>query len=103
MPRLQTMRLPSQPTDEELVAELAGGSHAALAELHARYAPLVFGLAARALDRGAAEDLVQEVLVTVWRQAATFDPARGPVRAWLVRIAQSRISNELRRRRRHPT
>jgi RNA polymerase sigma factor (sigma-70 family) len=102
MNRARTMPPPDQPTDEELVAELAQGSHGALAELHARHAPLVFGLAARALDRAAAEDLVQDVLLTVWRQASTYDRERGPVRAWVVRIAQSRIANELRRRRRRP-
>lgn len=84
------------------MAEVASGSAAALAALHARYAPVVFGLARRALDGAAAEDVVQEVFVTVWRQARTFDSERGPVRAWVIRIAQSRVANEIRRRRRRP-
>jgi len=91
-----------QPSDEELAGELVSGSHEALAELYARHAPLVFGLASRTLERAAAEDLVQDVFVTVWRQAATFDPERGPFRPWVIRITQSRIANELRRRRRRP-
>jgi RNA polymerase sigma-70 factor (ECF subfamily) len=102
MTRLRTMPQPHQPTDEELVAALVGGSQEALSELYARYAPLVFGLSVRALDAAAAEDIVQEVFVTVWRQAERFDPTRGPVRAWVVRMAQSRMANELRRRRRRP-
>ena len=99
---LRKMSPRPQPSDEELAADLAAGSHDTLAELYARHAPLVFGLASRALDRAAAEDLVQDVFLTVWRQAGTFDPERGPFRAWIVRITQSRIANELRRRRRRP-
>lgn len=92
----------TQPTDEELVAALDGGASDVLAELYARHASAVFAIAARALDGAAAEDVVQEVFLVVWRQAHTFDPARGSVRAWVVRIAQSRVANELRRRRRRP-
>lgn len=88
--------------DDELMRELAAGRQHALAPLHRRYAPLVFALAARALDRAAAEEIVQDVFVIVWRNAATFDPNRGAFRAWLLQIARSRIANELRRRGRRP-
>jgi len=90
------------PTDEDLVAGLDAGGSEVLAELYARHASAVFAIAARALDAAAAEDVVQEVFLVVWRQAHTFDPARGSVRAWVIRIAQSRVANELRRRRRRP-
>ena len=90
-----------QPTDEDLVAALDGdGASEALAALYARHASVVFGIAARALDQAAAEDVVQEVFLGVWRQAGTYDPARGAVRAWMIAMAQSRVANELRRRRR---
>jgi RNA polymerase sigma-70 factor (ECF subfamily) len=59
-------------------------------------------MAARALDRPAAEEIVQDVFVAVWKNAAGFDPARGPVRPWLLQIAHYRIANELRRRSRRP-
>jgi RNA polymerase sigma-70 factor (ECF subfamily) len=91
-----------QPTDEELVAALDDDTGDALAELYARLAPFVFGMAARAVDAAAAEDVVQDVFLTVWRQAHTFDAARGSVRAWIATITQSRVANELRRRRRRP-
>src|SRR5438270_2591151 len=88
--------------DEELMGQLAAGRQEALGPLHGRYAPLIFGLAAQTLDRAAAEEIVQEVFLAVWRKAATFDPARGTFRAWVLRIAHLRVINELRRRGRRP-
>jgi RNA polymerase sigma factor (sigma-70 family) len=70
--------------------------------LHRRFARLIFGLAAQTLGRAAAEDLVQDVFVAVWRNAGRFDPGRGTVRSWLLQIAHFRILNELRRRSRQP-
>jgi RNA polymerase sigma-70 factor (ECF subfamily) len=67
--------------DEELTSELATGRQEALGPIHSRYASLVFGLAARSLDRATAEAITQEVFLTVWQKAATFDPARGTLRA----------------------
>src|SRR5881296_1581873 len=89
-------------TDVEVMLEVAGGSEEALAVLHRRFARLVFGLALQALDRAAAEDIVQDVFLAVWRNAATFDPQRGSVRAWVLQIAHFRVLNELRRRSRQP-
>jgi RNA polymerase sigma-70 factor (ECF subfamily) len=89
--------------DEELMSELAAGRREALGPLHSRYASLVFGLAARSLDRATAEEIAQEVFLTVWQKAATFDPARGTFRAWVSHITHTRVINELRRRGRRPS
>ena len=90
------------PRDAELMRQVAGGSGEALGELHRRFARPVFRIAAQSLDRAAAEDLVQDVFLAVWRNAGRFDPARGTVRAWILQIAHFRLLNELRRRSRHP-
>jgi RNA polymerase sigma-70 factor (ECF subfamily) len=89
--------------DEELMSELAAGRREALGPLHGRYASLVFGLAARSLDHATAEEITQEVFLTVWQKAATFDPARGTFRAWVSHITHTRVINELRRRGRRPS
>lgn len=89
-------------SDEELLLRLAAGHQEALGLLYSRYASPIFHLAARSLDAGTAEELVQDVMLVVWRSAATFDPDRGPVRAWVMQVARFRIINELRRRNSRP-
>ena len=88
--------------DEELVRRLADGRREALDRLHERYGPLVTSLAARHLDRAAAEEIVQDVFLAVWQRATTFDERRGSFRPWVVQITRHRIMNELRRRRSRP-
>ena len=82
--------------------QVADGSAEALGLLHRRFARLIFGMAVQSLDRAAAEDLVQEVFLAVWRNARRFDPERGTVRAWVLQITHFRLLNELRRRSRQP-
>ncbi len=81
---------------------LAAGDESALRDLYARHAPAVFALAARALERPAAEEIVQDVFLALWQSAGRFDPERGSLRTWLLVIAQRRVANELRRRSRRP-
>ena len=89
-------------SDEELMEQLLAGHQDALATLYSRYAPLIFSLSAQSLDRGAAEDIVQDVFFTVWKRADTFDAERGAFKPWVLQIAHHRIVNELRRRSRRP-
>ena len=91
-----------QCPDEELVKRLAEGQHEALDPLHERYGPVLTSLAARQLDRPAAEEIVQDVFLTVWQHAGSFDPQRGSFRPWVFQITRRRIMNELRRRRSRP-
>ena len=47
-------------------------------------------------DRAAAEDVVQEAFLNVWRQGATYDTRRGTVRTWLLTIVHHRAIDQLR-------
>jgi RNA polymerase sigma-70 factor (ECF subfamily) len=83
--------------DAALVERLGAGDDEALRTLHQRYAALVFTVAARFVDAATAEDVVQDVFVTLWKKHDTFDPARGSFKSWLIQIARRRALNELRR------
>jgi len=86
----------SSETDEALVARLAHQDEAALRELHHRYAALVFTVAARFVGSTSAEEIVQDVFVTLWTKHASFDPARGTFKPWLVQITRRRALNAIR-------
>jgi RNA polymerase sigma-70 factor (ECF subfamily) len=83
-------------TDEELMERAARFDSAALAELYDRHSPVALALARRMLGPTRAEDAVQEAFTSIWRNAATYDPERGFVRTWLLRIVRYRSIDILR-------
>jgi RNA polymerase sigma-70 factor (ECF subfamily) len=86
----------SRESDEAVVTRLAQRDEAALRELHRRYAGLVFSVAMRFVGAASAEEVVQDVFVTLWTKHGSFDPARGPFKPWLVQIARRQSLNRLR-------
>jgi RNA polymerase sigma-70 factor (ECF subfamily) len=90
---------PERSNDDELLARIAAGSQAALAELIARHGRGLRIFAARFLGNAAdAEEIAQEVFIAVWNKAGRFDPARGRASTWLYRIAANRCIDAKRRR-----
>jgi RNA polymerase sigma-70 factor, ECF subfamily len=85
--------------DEALVARVARGDLLAFEELYDRFARDVYALAAHSLPRADAEEIVQDVFVRIWRNAARFDASRGSLVAWLMTVARNRVLDELRRQR----
>jgi len=81
-------------SDEELMYVLKAGSQDALAVLFERYYRLVFHTAAGIVrDRSEAEDVMQDVFLEIYRDAAKFDPQRGKLRTWLLQYAYHRSLN----------
>lgn len=79
----------------------AGADRAAFAALFRHFAPKVKGyLVKLGADRGLAEELTQEVMLTVWRKAATFDRKQASVATWLFTIARNRRIDAIRREKR---
>jgi RNA polymerase sigma-70 factor (ECF subfamily) len=85
-------------SDTDLVARIGQGDERALRALHRRYAALVFTVATRVIDAAAAEEIVQDVFMTLWRKHEAFDPARGPLKPWLCQVTRRRALNVLRSR-----
>jgi RNA polymerase sigma-70 factor (ECF subfamily) len=94
----------SAPAEElALVAAVAAGSEDALATLYDRHVSSIFTAAYRLTgDRSVAEDVVQEVFLTLWNRAERFDPAVGSLSAWLGTIARNRAIDRLRAAGRRP-
>ena len=87
-------------SDLALVTAIRSGDQSAMAALYDRYSSIVYSVALRVLqDTGAAEDVLQDVFVQLWRKSGAFDASRGNMAAWLAVIARHRAIDALRRRR----
>jgi len=63
-----------------------------------RHAPAAFSLAYRMCGRrAAAEDIVQESFLSLWRSASGYDPRRGSVRSWVLSVVHNRAVDAMRR------
>lgn len=79
------------------LARIPAGDRAALQTVYRLTSAKLFGVALRILEeRSEAEDVLQEVYVTVWRKAADFDAARASPMTWLIAIARNRAIDRLR-------
>jgi RNA polymerase sigma-70 factor, ECF subfamily len=89
----------AQDDDETLVESVAGGDARALELIYERYSRGVYSLALRLLTDGpAAEEVVQETFLKLWRQPAAYQPGRGRLLPWLLGVAHHRAIDLLRRR-----
>ncbi|WP_157437010.1 RNA polymerase sigma factor [Actinoplanes subtropicus] len=80
----------SEEADRAAVAAMRAGDQSGLRWLHARYGRSLLGyVSALVGDPGRAEEVVQDVLVAVWRGASGF-AGRGTVRGWLFSVARRR-------------
>jgi len=70
-----------------------------LLSLYFQHADSARALASRLLyDASEAEDVVQDVFLTLWRKPGCFDPQRSTGRAWLLTVVRNRSVDHLRRR-----
>ena len=84
--------------DRALVARVTEGDGGALEALFSRYGRACFGLARRILaDEQFAQDVVQEVFLTVWRDASRFDASRGGFSTWLLSMTHHKAVDAVRR------
>ena len=82
-----------------LLDSVARGDREALASLYDRTSAKLYGICLRLLGSEAeAEDALQEAYVTVWRNAARFDPAKASAVTWMAVVARNKAIDRLRRR-----
>ena len=85
-------------TDADLVARLAAGDGTALADIYSRYGRPAYSLARRiCAEDGVAEDVVQEVFLTLWREPDRYEPQRGRFATWLLTLVHHKAVDAVRR------
>src|SRR5271163_4187590 len=85
--------------DTELLEAVAQGNQDAMAAVFDRYSRIVYCIALRVLrEPGLAEDVMQEVLLMVWKRPQSFVAQRGNLAAWLSVVARNRSIDVLRKR-----
>ena len=88
-------------SDAKLLAASAAGQAQAMAELYDRYHAQLFGLALKILqNRSLAEDVIQDVFMTIWKKAGQYQNARGNALAWMMVLCRNRCIDVLRARSR---
>ena len=88
--------------DSELAARILARDGAARAELYDRLAGLLHAMARQRVGPEVADEIVQDTFVRVWRRIATFNPDRGRLDSWVLRIGRNLTFDELRRMRSRP-
>lgn len=87
-------------TDAALVERLGDRDVEALEAIYGRHARAVYSLSLKMLgEPTAAEEIVQECFLKLWRQPELYQPARGKLLAWLLGMSHHRAIDQLRRRR----
>jgi RNA polymerase sigma-70 factor, ECF subfamily len=84
--------------DDELIRRIAGGDSEAMRELYRRHGRVVYGISLGVCgDPLTAEEVTQDVFLSVWKRADTYLPDKARVVTWLARIARNRSIDALRR------
>jgi len=85
-------------SDELLIGRIAKGDRLAMQVLYARHHVKVFRFVLRLVrNEAAAEDLISEVFLDVWRQAGKFE-GRSAASTWILAIARFKALSALRKR-----
>ena len=86
------------PSDTELVRRVGDADGTALSQLYQRFGRSCYSLARRiCADERLAEDVVQEVFLTLWRNWTRFDPSRGSFATWLLTVTHHRAVDAVRK------
>jgi RNA polymerase sigma-70 factor (ECF subfamily) len=88
---------PTPGAVEEALRATARGDQAAFGDLYDLCSPSVYGLIRRIVrDRAQSDEVLQEVMLEVWRLAPRFDPQLGSAQAWIMTIAHRRAVDRVR-------
>jgi len=87
---------------DDLLNAVARGDEGAYEAVYERASGWVLGVARKVLrDPAMAEEVMQEVMLEVWRMASRFDPAKGSATSWVMTLAHRRAVDRVRSERSH--
>lgn len=91
------IQVQAEPSDEELISAICKGEEHAIEILYQRYHRYAYSLAYRILrDPLAAEDIVQDAFLSIWRKASSYQVQHGSVQSWLQAIVRHRAIDKVR-------
>ncbi|HET7237587.1 MAG TPA: sigma-70 family RNA polymerase sigma factor [Terrimicrobiaceae bacterium] len=100
LPRILRMNPPGDSKDEidpAVMRRVAEGDSAAFERLYDAFSGILYSLALRIIERPEdTEELIQEVFVKIWRDAADYDPRRGTPLAWAITITRHKAIDRIR-------
>lgn len=97
---MQTLEVAQKPDGLEasLLLRVQQGDFSAIEELYQCYSPQAFSLARKILQNNeAAEDVVQEAFIRLWKNPTSYDPQRGNFVHWFLRVVHNQCIDHLRR------
>src|ERR1700726_4388557 len=97
-PRVNSAIL-SRASDESLLAAITDRRQLALNELYARYGGRLRSMIGTVVrEEGEADDVLQEIMIQIWREARRYSPKAGKPLGWVVTLARRRAVDRVRRR-----
>ena len=92
------MSIPEQDRDDVLLRRAAKGDEESFTALYRRHQAVLYRFALRMTGNSwGAEEIVQDVFMTLMREPKKYDPSRGPVGAYLFGIARNRVMKHIER------
>lgn len=97
MNRTETDTNNDRQAESELMLRVASRDHRAFAELTDKYSALIFSTAFKVLNHYEdSEDVMSEVLATIWKKADTYHPKKGSLVTWICTTTRNRAIDRVR-------
>jgi RNA polymerase sigma-70 factor (ECF subfamily) len=98
--RLQQLRLAiGEPTDAQLLGQVTKGDEKALATLQQRHTALLRTVISRVIsDDADVDEVVQDVMLEIWKNASHYSAEKGQALGWIVTLARRRAIDRIRRK-----
>ena len=92
---------PAQQEERKLLRRIANGDRVSFEELHDRLAGIVYSTVYQVLrDHQDAEDMAQEVFLSIWKKARLYNESKGEPLTWVSSLARNRAIDRLRSKER---